>query len=58
MGYIFDGDSWYANCDPLCAAQRRRGDYNKVLADEVGKPGPVLGALVYARQTSGAREFK
>jgi hypothetical protein len=58
LGYIFDGDTWFANCDPICVAQRRRGDFNRVFADEVGRPGPVLAALVYARTTSIASQIK
>ena len=57
LGFIFNGKQWYDDCDPVCRRQRLSNDNNIFMDDEIGRPGPVLAAVVYARETSKARQL-
>eukprot|EP00961_Rhodomonas_salina_P255794 3456806-Rhodomonas_salina.1 len=57
-GYIVDTDGWWDRCDSSCLTSRRNEQYNPIYQDEANTPGPIMGALLYARNTSSASTYR
>jgi len=58
LGFVFGGAQWFQDCDDSCTQQRLSDNNNLFFQDEVGRPGPVLGAIVSARTTSVASNIQ